>query len=514
VNTIDTLKAARKVSTPIICITTPDLPATVASIVQELPAAPILQHDIIRGILGLNEAGKEARARLVGSNDGPELPGVVPFTSPAEALSKAAELPARALLFIHNANRLMDDAATVQAICNLRDLFKSNGRTLVLLATQITLSPELTQDTLTIDEPLPNEGQIRDIIARELKNAREMKTPPQEPDQATIDRSVEALAGLAAFPCEQAIAMTLAQGAIDVEQLWTRKRGFIANTRGLVVDTSRATFDEIGGLENAKAFGRALFAGRKRPRAIVRIDEIEKMLAGAAGDTSGTSQDALGTILREMEDQDWAGLIAVGPPGSGKSIYSKTLGATHDAPTFSLDMGAAKGSLVGQSEERIRQAMKVIKAVAADGAFFVATCNKLEALPPELRRRFRYGLWFFDLPSRDERETIWNINARAFGINLARDTWPEGLDAGWTGAEIRNVCELAWRMSVSVVEAARFIVPVSTSDPGSIEKLRALADQKFLSASYPGVYKHTTTRTAAAAAPDVSQGATRRAYEG
>jgi len=508
-NTIETLKAARRVSTPLVCITTPDLPATVAAIVAAMPTTtPILQHDIVRGVLGLNEAGNVARARLVGDDDGPALPGVVPLTSPAEALAKSAGLDARALLFVHNANRLMDDAATVQAICNLRDLFKGDGRTLVLLATQITLAPELVQDTLTIDEPLPSEDRIRDIIARELKNANEtMKTKPEAPDQATIDRSVEALAGLAAFPVEQAIAMTLAQGRIDVPQLWTRKRGFIEQTRGLAIDRSTATFDDLGGLDNAKQFGRSLFAGKKAPRAIVRIDEIEKMLAGAGGDTSGTSQDALGTILREMEDQNWAGLIALGPPGSGKSEYSKTLGATHGAPTFSLDLGAAKGSLVGQSEERIRAAMKVIKAVAADGAFFVATCNKLENLPPELRRRFRFGLWFFDLPTKDERAAIWTLNARRFELTPEQLAEPID-DAGWTGAEIRNVCELAWRMNTTTTQAARFIVPVSVSDPGSIDKLRSLAHGKFLSASYPGAYIH---RTAANAAPEVNQGA-RRAY--
>ncbi len=510
--TIEALKAARKVSTPLISITTADLPATVAGIVSAMPAqTPILQHDIIRGVLGLNEAGKQARELIIGSDDGPALPGVVPLTSPAEALSKAAQLPARALLFVHNANRLMDDAATVQAICNLRDLFKSDGRTLVLLATQITLAPELVQDTFTIDEPLPTETQIREIIAREIKNANEtLKQKPEQPDDATIDRSVEALAGLAAFPVEQSIAMTLAQGAINVPQLWTRKRAYIAQTRGLVVDANTHTFEDIGGLESAKEFGRGLFGGRRRPRAIVRIDEIEKMLAGAAGDTSGTSQDALGTILREMEDNDWPGMIALGPPGSGKSEYSKTLGTSHGAPTFALDLGAAKGSLVGQSEERIRQTMKVIKAVAADGAFFVATCNKLDALPPELRRRFRYGLWFFDLPSREEREIIWSINARRFELSeeQLRDL---PADNGWTGAEIRNVCELAWSMNRPVREVARFIVPVSVSDPGSIDKLRNLAHGKFLSASYPGPYIH---KTAAAAAPDINQASGRRAYSG
>ena len=40
----------------------------------------------------------------------------------------------------------------------------------------------------------------------------------------------------------------------------------------------------------------------------------------------------------------------------------------------------------------------------------------------------------------------------------------------------------------SVVEASAFVVPVSKSAPDSLERLRAGAEGRFLSASYPGVY--------------------------
>lgn len=494
---IEQIKAARKVSTPLIAITTPDPPATVAGVVKGFngQAPAILQHDIIRGVVGLNDKGKAVRARMANEND-LGLPGVVPFQNPTEALAKFAELEERTLVFVHNAARLIEDPGVIQAICNLRDLFKSDGRTLVLLSPQISLPAELTQDVLTIDEPLPDDAQIRSIIENEVDNAKAIKNAAPPPDAETVTNAVEALSGLAAFPAEQAVAMSLAAGPLNVPALWARKRAFIQQTRGLSIDRESLTFADLGGLANAKDFGAKLFAGRKPPRAIVRIDEIEKMLGGAAGDTSGVSQDALGTILREMEDQEWAGLIAVGPPGSGKSAYSKSLGATHGKPTFALDLGATKGSLVGQSEQNIRQALKVVRAVAADGAFFVATCNKLDALPPELRRRFRYGLWFFDLPTKEERANIWTITLARFELPADMER-PN--DEGWTGAEIRNVVELAWRMRCSLAEAARFIVPVSVSDPGSIDKLRTLAHSKFLSASNPGVYVHAKAPNAAPA---------------
>lgn len=489
---IEQVRAARKVSTPLLAITTADPPATVAAVLAAYAGKDnepaILQHDLIRGLIGLTDAGRAARASLV-PDDG-ILPGQALLTSPAEALAACERLPRRSIVFLHNAHRLIDDEAVSQAICNLRDVFKADGRTLILLAPSLSLPGELVQDVLILDEPLPTEQQIGAIIDQELKNARaNMKPAPAEPDEATKARAVEALSGLAAFPVEQAVALSLLTGTLDPDSLWARKRKFISQTRGLSIDTGRETFAELGGLENAKAFGAALFGGRARPRAIVRIDEIEKMLGGSANDTSGVGQDQLGTILREMEDQDWAGLIAVGPPGSGKSAYSKTLGCTYGSPTFALDLGAAKGSLVGQSEERIRAAMKVIKAVASSGAFFVATCNRLDALPPELRRRFRYGLWFFDLPTAEEREAIWRINLARFSLT-SESAGKRPADTDFTGADIRNVCELAWRMNQPLIEAAKFIVPVAVSDPQSIDKLRTTAHGKFLSASYAGPYKH------------------------
>jgi hypothetical protein len=47
-------------------------------------------------------------------------------------------------------------------------------------------------------------------------------------------------------------------------------------------------------------------------------------------------------------------------------------------------------------------------------------------------------------------------------------------------------------MRCSLKEASEYIVPVAESDPASIERLRQMADRKFLSASTPGKYRHTS----------------------
>jgi hypothetical protein len=492
VTTAETVKAARRVSTPILAIATADQWATIAGLVAGFDkATPMLQWDCARGFLPNNERGAASLKAIMPKDS---FPGTTPGLNLTEALNMAMGLPERSILFLLNAQLFWNEPGVIQGVLNTRDLFKQDQRTLILLAPIVRLPLEFQQDCMVIDEPLPTEEQIRVLLTNTVKDAREAKKSIPEPDAADMQHGVEALTGLAAFPIEQAASMSLATaGRLDLDQLWARKRGFVEQTRGLKFDVQTGTLADLGGLAQVKLHAEEIFNGAEPPRAILRLDEIEKSLAGASGpigDTSGTSQDALGVILREMEDNGWAGMIEVGPPGSGKSEFSKKMGRTFGVPSLELDLGATKGSLVGQSEENIRTAMKVIKAIAGTACYVLGTCNKLESLPPELRRRFTDGIWFFDLPSDDERAPIWTINLLRFGLTGETLADLVEMSRGWTGAEIRNVCRRAYRTRKPIAEAKRYIVPVSVADPDGIEKLRKLAVGKFLSTSHPGTYVH------------------------
>jgi SpoVK/Ycf46/Vps4 family AAA+-type ATPase len=74
------------------------------------------------------------------------------------------------------------------------------------------------------------------------------------------------------------------------------------------------------------------------------------------------------------------------------------------------------GSLVGESQRKIRQAMEVFKAVSQGKGLFIATCNKIAALPPELKRRFTLGTFYVDLPSDEERSAIWPIWLKKYNL--------------------------------------------------------------------------------------------------
>lgn len=170
-------------------------------------------------------------------------------------------------------------------------------------------------------------------------------------------------------------------------------------------------------------------------------------------------------------------------PGAAKSAVAKAAGATAGVPTVAFDLSAMQSSLVGGSGERLRAALQVVDAISQGRSVWIATCNSITSLPPELRRRFTLGTFFFDLPCAEERAAIWKIYREKWGLSGEQ---PD--DDGWTGAEIKECCRKAWRLDLSLKESAAYIVPVSRSAADQIESLRRQASGRFLSASRPGVF--------------------------
>jgi hypothetical protein len=471
-------RAARRVSTPVVAVTTLDQVATMVALKAAVPKDhPVVRWDLLSGLVGLNDAGNAAVAEALGND------GAARTTAPWDMLKGAVRLASRTLILAMNMHRVMQNEGVSQGILNLRELFKTDRRMLVLLGPSFELPVELQSEVLTLDMPLPDDGELEDIITRTYEAGK-----VERPEPPALARAVDAVRGLAKFPVEQVVSMSLGRGGLDVDALWDRKRQWIAQTNGLSIYQGRETFDELGGLAQIKEFLRLVFEGR-RYRVVVIVDEIEKSLGGATGpvaDNTGVSQDMLGVLLKEMENRRYGGLIAVGIPGTGKTAVAKAAGNTFGLLTIELDMGALKDKYLGNTEANVRAAMKVLNAVAGDGGvFFVATANRLEVVPPELRRRFKHGIWFYDAPDADERDGIWRMYLKRFG--LPKQARPA--DKDWTGSDIKNVCELAADLGQPLVEVSRFVVPVCLSDPESVQRLRLAAHNRFLAAGAGGVYR-------------------------
>jgi SpoVK/Ycf46/Vps4 family AAA+-type ATPase len=272
------------------------------------------------------------------------------------------------------------------------------------------------------------------------------------------------------------VSRNLTKQGIDLTGLADIQRRIVelATDQGLVYERGQETFDDIGGQASFKQFLQGLFAGPRRPRLVVRWDEIDKSVSSAASgtiaDNTGVSQDMLKVLLTSMQDNNWLGTILVGAPGTGKTLSSVCTGNTFQVRTLVGDLGAARASLVGESERRIRTMMDIIQAVGGKDVLFLATANRLDTLPPELQRRFNLGIWYFDVPTQEERAAIWKIQTKRFGVEC-RDL-PD--DSGWVGSDIRNCCQTAYMLETSLKKAAEWITLVGRTARADIERLRDL----------------------------------------
>lgn len=479
--------AARIIGTPLISITTADQEVTIQKISAATNAVqsstPIIQWDCIRGWKARNGAGASAIANLLERFEIQQEA----TKNPLRMMALAEHLPRNSILFVMNAHHRthnMERPDFWQAFWNLRDIYKSDFRTAVILSPQITLPIDVASDVLVLEETLPNEKELLEIVEEITK------LTSYQYSKANKQAAAQALLGLSPFAAEQAVALALKKGEINVSEIHLRKRELLNDIPGLKVYSGSENFDSLGGCGEVKTVLSRILNGKEPPKVIVFIDEGEKMMAGAThsvGDNTGISQDFMGTLLTYMEDHESDGTIFVGPTGTAKSALAKAMGNEADVPTVFLDLGSMKNSLVGASEHRLRYALKVIDTIGHGKAFFIMTSNNIDKIPPEFKRRFSSGTFFFDIPTKESRAQIWKIHTEKYGIDASQIKKVN--DEGWTGAEIRNCCRMAYRQNITLQEAAQYIVPVSVSGAEAIKALRRAATNNFLSADYPGTYR-------------------------
>ena len=405
------------------------------------------------------------------------------------AVSALATADGTAILVLQNFHRFMQSAEIVQALARQINAGKQNRTFVVILSPVIEIPIELEKLFVVIEHELPNREQLEEI-ARGI--ATEDGELPEGEGLATV---LDAAAGLTRYEAEGAFSLSLVRHqVIQPESVWELKSQMLKKSGLVSLHRGAECFADLGGLDSLKSFCLRVMRRQgsndplKRPR----------------------------------------GVLLLSPPGCGKSQFCKALGNETGRPTLVLDVGALMGSLVGQTEERTRQALKIADAMAPcvlmvdeiekalSGAassgqtdsgvssrlfgslltwlndhttdvFFVATCNDISKLPPEFSRAERFdGVFFVDLPSGQQRKTIWDIYVPMFSLD-PNQTRPK--DDNWTGAEVRACCRLAALLDIPLTAAAQNIVPVATTAGESVERLRRWASGRCLSADAPGVYQ-------------------------
>ncbi len=488
---IEKIGRCRARGVPLVSVDTVDGHATAHAIVDLLGETqdPILVWSLAAGWTPRNDAGAAALARMADGADPYDPP-------PVSCLRAASKAPQGAALIAIGAHHWQGNAAAESWILAVRDPFEGTGRTLVMLGPSFTgWGPDVAPHVEPLDDGPPADAE-RETTIRAL--AADAGAPV---DDRTLGLAVAGTRGLPRFGVRQAAALALEPTGLDLSQLLARWRKQINSTPGLTVDDTVRNLDDLGGLESIKGFAARLAGAAQPPRAVVLMDEGGKQLAGGGGiggmgDSSGVSQSIEAALCTELQDTRADGMIAFGVPGAGKSASAIAIAASLGVPVVRLDLGAIKAIHVGESEGNIRRALATVRALAGR-AFWVLTANETATIKAEIRRRFRSGVWFYDLPTAEERETIRRLYCSRYRVTDDPAQWPD-LE-GWTGAEIETCAERAADWGVSPREAAGWIVPVSQSSAEVLAAMRQQAAGRYLSASYPGPYRgpqqNTTTPT-------------------
>jgi SpoVK/Ycf46/Vps4 family AAA+-type ATPase len=448
-----------------------------AAAASTVPARQVHHWDMINGF----EPGKAGRGNPVAALDHVES---APDSAPA-------------IFVLRDFHRYLADPNTARKLRNTARTIRSQKKTVVLLCAGLNIPADLTEEITVLDFPLPTAEEV----AREMERSVPKTAVSLEP--GSREALVKACLGLSLNRVRQSLAKTLAQQAVVDERaigvVLEEKRRRIRQTEVLEFIPAAEGLDDIGGMDNLKLWL------NKRTRAFT--DEA-----------------------RRYGLPNPKGVLLVGVQGTGKSLCAKAISRLWRLPLLRLDVGRLMASLVGESEGRTREMIRLSEAMApcvlwvdeidkafagvagpqgdsgvssrvfatflswlsekTSPVFVAATANNVTGLPPELLRKGRFDeIFFIGLPSRRERREIFEVHLHRVRPHSLREFDLDYLAAesdGFSGAEIgQAVVEAMYdafdkRTEVTtghIIAAMARTVPLSRTAAEQIDALREWAAQ-------------------------------------
>jgi AAA+ superfamily predicted ATPase len=404
---------------------------------------------------------------------------------PMEVLNAVTELPEDSILLLRDFHQFFDDPNPV-LIRRLKDQVRESrttGKTLVVLGCRLNLPAELEREFTVIDIALPGSEELTAVLEG-IAESKEQEMPEPE----TVAELLDAARGMTTTEAENAFALSVVESGGLNAALVAREKAQAVKKNGLLeLIGAAATLEDIGGLDQLK-------------------DWLLKR------------KEAFSPRARKYGLPMPKGLLILGIPGTGKSLTAKATSAVLGVPLLKLDAGRIFAGLVGQSESNLRSVIQTAEAIApvvlwidemekgfsgskssgaTDGGtssrvfgsliswlqektapvFVVATANDVSQLPPEMLRKGRWDeLFFVDLPNREERELIWQIQVAKHGRDTRQFDLAQLAKAtdGLTGAEIEQVfIDAMYRAFAEEEEPSDFTVGEVLVDFVPLSKLMA-----------------------------------------
>lgn len=303
-------------------------------------------------------------------------------------------------------------------------------RVILIVPTGFTLPQELSRDVPIFDLNLPTKGDLR----AEMDFVFSSATKKGADEFLSEDQIAQALA--------------VASGFTTIEAVTAFSKAFMAASDAKRTRVEFAPFLAEIAVQKTEA---------------IKASEVLELMQGVKISEVGgldllkewitIAKESFSEAAREFGVDCPKGICAIGPPGTGKSLVAKAIATQLEQPLIKFDVSRVFGSLVGQSEERVRATLKTLEAMAPcvvlldeidkglGGAhqssgdsgvsrrvlgailthmqestaplFWIFTANRAGGLPPEMLRKGRLDeVWAVRPPNKPEREAIFKIHLK------------------------------------------------------------------------------------------------------
>ena len=410
---------------------------------------------------------------------------------------------AQATVVFVDPDDLSDDNSASRHVAEIARLADANSGSIILI-TDTPLWSGLQRLGMSVHLDLPDADEMYEVIVAFLSDHHGVV--PIEWTEQDARRAAEFMVGVPEGTAINVMATTVAKGSVvkdDVEHLAQFKDKHFGDLSGLERVQLKESDYQVGGLTSLRVWLR-------RKHQIMVAD------------------------LRNTELRPPRGVLLVGVPGCGKSLSAKAIAAEWRLPLYRLDLAAMLGQFVGQSEERLREALdtadrvspcvlwidEIEKGLAGQNdstgvgrrlvgqflfwlqesrsrVFVVATSNDVRSLPPELLRKGRFDeLFFIDLPDAEDRQEIIRLYYRRYVRQDATADLVDKLVAmseGFAGSDIESALhDVGAEVLLNggfenirtdfVVESFANTFPLSRTNPEQIEEIRAWGRERAVPA--------------------------------
>ncbi len=385
-----------------------------------------------------------------------------------------------------------------------RMLPETKRRVVLLCPPEFTLPVELQDDVVVLDFDLPSFSELREVYERTMGALTPLKRPKYTDEN--IDRIISNGAGMTAHEFETALSRALITHRerlpkLDIEtisdEVLAVKVEAVKRTEVLEV-VPVTNMDDVGGLGNFKNWV------RKRRK-------------------------VFGQAARDYGIDPLKGVLLAGPPGTGKSLLTKAVAHELGLPLIKFDVSRVFGSLVGQSESRVRESLRMVEAMAPcvvqfdeidkglggshEGGgdsgvskrvlgviltwlqenqapvFAVFSANRVDQLPTELIRRGRLDeIFSVSIPTEKERRQVLEVHLRKRKQDPSKVDLTEAVEAssGYVPAELEAAVKDALIEAFDretpitgamIAEQLRMMTPLSVAFASQFATMKDWAEQ-------------------------------------